>query len=661
ELMGTPTQVCMWSYPNVSAPAGRPFRCISDMWLLISGDAKVCQSKVYVWYWKRKDVTQGNWVEIGCKVIRTLTSVEIEIVLRPVHRESDRDVRELYTRSRAVRDEIFSQRYRFSNLEHEQERTVVTFGALWRPMLALEAWAGNCFAVRATRDERSCYCVEAGEGPYGAVDDTRLVSLRAQFFSCVSALRLVARDRAYTHFLIRIDVRCWTDTESEPFEGEAETPESPYIVAPPTCHVEESEGSGTSGMRSTSSDSTARLLHDHPLTHTKPNLVPILHRTAHMAVRVSPVMSPGLSAGIAEVAAMSDSAFRKGFRSSYDSLPSPTLPVQKRYRGTSELILDTDSEEDENAEDEDPVTGDEGLAARDEGLGMRAESRGLDDEGHKVESDGLGLGEEEEAVPEGQQQAAPVVGTTVSTLLGLGYRVLRHRELASGEDHVYNTFVVCQGSDSAPESERLEKVSTSRQPTLTTWTDPEDGMVYIDVPAYPPPVPPTRTPPSPEWSSGSFFISSAPYIVPSPISSPMISLTVPSPIAAYVATTIATILVDETKSDRDVRELYTRSRAVRDEIFSQRYRFSNLEHEQERTVMTFGALWRPMLALEAWAGNCFAVRATRDERSCYCVEAGEGPYGAVDDMRLVRSNRKEIDCEWSRRVMERVVAINREI
>ncbi|GKA85135.1 hypothetical protein Tco_0806789 [Tanacetum coccineum] len=38
--MGTPTQVCVWSCPNFSAPAGRPFRCVSDIWLLISGDAK---------------------------------------------------------------------------------------------------------------------------------------------------------------------------------------------------------------------------------------------------------------------------------------------------------------------------------------------------------------------------------------------------------------------------------------------------------------------------------------------------------------------------------------------------------------------------------------------------------------------------------------------
>nr|GEU62587.1 ribonuclease H-like domain-containing protein [Tanacetum cinerariifolium] len=368
--------------------------------------------------------------------------------------------------------------------------------------------------------------------------------------------------------------------------------------SPPTCHVEESEGSGTSGVRSTSSDSTAPLLPDHPLTRTTPALVPILCRTARMTMRVLRVMSPGLSAGIAEVAAMFDSIFRKRFRSSYDSSPSPTLPVRKRYRRTSELILDTDSEEDEEVEecldsdsvsedaedegptakDDDPTAGDEGLAARDEGPGMRVESRGLDDEGHRVEGDGLGLGEKDEVVPEGQQQAASVVGTAVSAHLGLGYGALRRRELVLEEDHVYNTF----------------------ESTLAMWTDPEDGMVYIDVPVYPPLAPPVQTPPSSEWSSSSFLISPSPSIVPLPISSPMISLTVPSPIASPVATPIATIPVNEDQSievgaqlelylsilqdhtqrldampptlfaeiDRDARELYTRSGTVRDEIFS---------------------------------------------------------------------------------------------
>nr|GEV08703.1 hypothetical protein [Tanacetum cinerariifolium] len=400
------------------------------------------------------------------------------------------------------------------------------------------------------------------------------------------------------------------DTESKPPEGEARTPESPHIVGLATCHVEESEGSGTFGARSMSSNSIAPLSPDHPLTHTTPVLVLILRRTARMAVRVPPVMSPSLSAGMSEVAAMSDSVFRKRFRSSYDSSPSPTLPVRKRHRGTSKLILDTDSEEDEEVEesldsdsesedvedegptieDEDPVAEDEGLVVGvegpgvdnesygldgkshgvdDESYGLDGESHGVDDESHGlddesygidgegrgIESDGIGLGEEE-AVTEGQHQAVSVIGTTVIEPLVLG---------------------------------RSERMSTFRQPTLTTWTDPEDGMVYIDVPIYPPPEPPVQTPPSPEWTSGSLLISPSPSVVPLLILSPMIPLTVPSPIASPMDTSTATISVDEDpfiEIDRDVSELYNRSGAVRDEIFSQRYRFRSLEHEQERTAVT---------------------------------------------------------------------------
>ncbi|GJR44998.1 hypothetical protein Tco_1313101 [Tanacetum coccineum] len=34
-------------------------------------------------------------------------------------------------------------------LVHEQERFAVTFGAIWRPVLALESWAGQTDAQRA--------------------------------------------------------------------------------------------------------------------------------------------------------------------------------------------------------------------------------------------------------------------------------------------------------------------------------------------------------------------------------------------------------------------------------------------------------------------------------------------------------------------------------
>ncbi|GKG55767.1 hypothetical protein Tco_0574661, partial [Tanacetum coccineum] len=78
---------------------------------------------------------------------------------------------------------------------------------------------------------------------------------------------------------------------SEPFEDptDTETPESPLAIVPPI-------------------------------------LVPILRRTAHMAVRVPHAMSSGFSASMEEVAAMSESALRKRFRSFYESSPSVSPP-----------------------------------------------------------------------------------------------------------------------------------------------------------------------------------------------------------------------------------------------------------------------------------------------------------------------------------------------
>ncbi|GJX73911.1 hypothetical protein Tco_0312506 [Tanacetum coccineum] len=312
-----------------------------------------------------------------------------------------------------------------------------------------------------------------------------------------------------------------------------------------------------------------------------------------MAVRVPHVISSGLSAGMVEVTTMSGFAFCKRFRSSYESSPSVSstdLPSRKHYR----------EDEGPTAEDKDPAAEDKGLTAGvedpsidDEGYGLDDESRGIDDGGHSVKSDGLGL-EEEEAVP----------------------GALRRRELALEEGDVYSTFEVGQGSRSAPESERPERVPAFRQPTLTTWTDPKDGMIYIDIPDYPPPAPPVQTPPSPEWTSGSLPISLLHFDVPSPISSPMVALTIPSPVATPATAKIEEFLTELgaqvdmqeglirdhivrleelspalfERYNRDIRELFTRSRVVREEIFSQRYQFRSLEYEQERVAVTFGAI-----------------------------------------------------------------------
>nr|GFC75094.1 hypothetical protein [Tanacetum cinerariifolium] len=201
---------------------------------------------------------------------------------------------------------------------------------------------------------------------------------------------------------------------------------------------------------------------------------------------------------------MSDLAFRKRFRSSYDSSPSPTLPVRKRYRGTSKLILGTDSDEVEEssdfdsesegardegpiAEDEDPAMGDKGLAVRVEGLGVDDESYGLDDKSHGVDDKSYGLDDESHGVDdESRRLADEGLGVEIDGLV-LGYGALRRRDLALEGDHVYSTFE----------------------------------------------------------TSGSLPISQSPFVVPSPISSPMIPLTVPSFIASPMATSTATIPVDK--------------------------------------------------------------------------------------------------------------------
>ncbi|GKD85262.1 hypothetical protein Tco_1356416, partial [Tanacetum coccineum] len=378
-------------------------------------------------------------------------------------------------------------------------------------------------------------------------------------------------------------------TESEPFEDlvETETPESPHTVAsptllpdstPPTRHAEESKGFDTFGARSTPSNFTAPLLPDQLLTHTIPTLVPFLRRTARMAMRVSPTMSPGLSVSIAEVAAMSDSTFRKRFRSSYASSPSsspPDLPLRKRSQGISELIKDDEEEDEEdkdkeveessNSYSESEDTEDEGPAAGDEGLGIRVESRGLGGD---------------EAVPKGQQQAAPVMEIAMGEPLGLGYGALRRREIASREGQMPSVFEVGQGSGSVLEPERPERVSVIRQPTLTTWIDLEDGRAYNDVPSYPPPAPSVQTPPSPDWSSGLLLVSPAPSIVPLPISSPMIPLTVPSPVASPAMA----------EAEGFLTELGAWGSCL---------------------LVTFGAIWRPLLALKSWAGQTDAQRAAQ--------------------------------------------------
>ncbi|GKD82837.1 hypothetical protein Tco_1349676, partial [Tanacetum coccineum] len=306
---------------------------------------------------------------------------------------------------------------------------------------------------------------------------------------------------------------------------ETETPESPHTVAsptllpditPPTCHAKESEDSDTPGARSTSSDSTAPLLPDHPLTHTSPTLVPLLRTTVRMA------------------------RFRSSYESSSSSSP-PDLPSSKHYQGTSELVED-DEEEDEEIEesldsdsgsedaenegptikDEDPAAGDEGLAVRDEGLAVR-------DEGPDMRDKSLSLGGDE-VVPEGQQLAAPVMEIAMGEPLGLGYGALRRREIALGEGRMPSVF-----------------------------------------------------------ESGSLPVSPAPSIVPTPILSPMISLTFPSSVASPATAKAEGLLTElgaQAWEDRVDTRMANMSRAGYDDhrlIHDMLVQQAALQHELQET------------------------------------------------------------------------------
>ncbi|GJU88678.1 hypothetical protein Tco_1301101 [Tanacetum coccineum] len=117
------------------------------------------------------------------------------------------------------------------------------------------------------------------------------------------------------------------DTESEPEEAPSEPEE--YEAS------KQSDTRITTSHSTASSDSTAPLSPDHPLTQTSPTPTPTQvsfhRRTACMAVRTQLTLSLGMSTRIAEAAALHPSSFRKRYRSSYE-MPSPssspTLPTR---------------------------------------------------------------------------------------------------------------------------------------------------------------------------------------------------------------------------------------------------------------------------------------------------------------------------------------------
>ncbi|GJX21389.1 hypothetical protein Tco_0224066 [Tanacetum coccineum] len=151
-----------------------------------------------------------------------------------------------------------------------------------------------------------------------------------------------------------------------------------------------------------------------------------------MAVHTQHALSPSLSARVTEAVTLSPSLFRKRYKSFYETpsslsspTSSPTLPSWKKYRGTSELIADTKTECDES-----------------EAEGTNSES--------------------EEAALEDQQQQA------------------------RGGDTVLSTYKVGQSSRSTPDQQleitgETPTQTHARLSVRTTWKDPEDDTVYIDI------------------------------------------------------------------------------------------------------------------------------------------------------------------------------------
>ncbi|GJW36778.1 hypothetical protein Tco_0059698 [Tanacetum coccineum] len=357
-----------------------------------------------------------------------------------------------------------------------------------------------------------------------------------------------------------------TDTESEPEEAPSKVEESHPLGSRVPLMGEEFEASEPSGTRtisshsSASSNSTTSLSPGHPLTQASPTPTPTRvsfhRRIARMAMCTQ---LPG------------------SFYETSSPTSSLTLPVQKRYWSTFELIEDTKGESSkpdskrEGSKDESSDSDDE--KERERERERERESHGLDNESQEDEGPRM----EEEAVPEGQQQVVLVVDTAASEPLGLGFRTARCRSHESTEEIASSTYEVGQSSRSMLEQEGTKRISAFRQPTLVTWVDPEDGRVYTDIPTYVPPAAPVQTPPSLEWSPGSLLVLPSSLVVPSPIASPVATLAATMSVnedqfleVGAQLELYGSILHDHTQHldalppslfegyDRDLRELYTR-------------------------------------------------------------------------------------------------------
>ncbi|GJU24366.1 hypothetical protein Tco_1162987 [Tanacetum coccineum] len=130
--------------------------------------------------------------------------------------------------------------------------------------------------------------------------------------------------------------------------------------------------------------------------------------------------------------------------SSASPASSPILPIQKRYWGTSEPILDTETEGDES------------------------EAEGTGSESEESEGEGPGSEGEEAAYEDQQQQAIPVEDTAADEPLGLGYGTARRCVIELAEGLTPSMFEVGKSFRTVPDQQMADEIST---PRIIPWLD----------------------------------------------------------------------------------------------------------------------------------------------------------------------------------------------
>ena len=165
------------------------------------------------------------------------------------------------------------------------------------------------------------------------------------------------------------------DSESEPEEAPSEPEDIPLLrsrVPPEGGDVELSEQlrvrpvSPTHSVPSVATTPLSPVQSPSQISHTR---VSCYRGTARMTVCTQPTLSPGYSARLTEAIAMTPTSFHKRYRPTFEpasSLSLPTLPLRKRYRGTSELVFDTEDEEEESSDMGDDREGIEDVDTEDE-------------------------------------------------------------------------------------------------------------------------------------------------------------------------------------------------------------------------------------------------------------------------------------------------------